>query len=119
MSQIRRIFFYGPHFEDFYFRREKGAQEKIDQVLSLISHVENVPKKFFKRVESTDGIFEIRVSYGPSAFRIFCFFETGRKLILLNGFIKKSIKTPGNELRMAVKLKNEYSLSVDSRSKNK
>lgn len=46
MERVRRILFFGEHFEDFYDSQEKGAQAKIDQVLNLIAHVENVPKKF-------------------------------------------------------------------------
>jgi len=116
MNSIRNIFFYGRHFEDFYKRRDNGAKEKIDRVLSLISYVENVPEKFFKRMEGTEGIFEIRISHGPSAFRILCFFDAGKRLILLNGFVKKSRKTPLNEIRTAEKLKKEYLTLLNSRS---
>jgi hypothetical protein len=36
MEPVRKILFFGKHFEDFYDRQAKGAQEKIDQVLNLI-----------------------------------------------------------------------------------
>ena len=108
MEPVRKILFFGEHFEDFYDRQAKGAQEKIDQVLNLIVHVENVPKKFLKHVENTDGLYEIRISFGHSAFRIFCFFDAERTLILLNGFMKKKKKISKNELLFAEKRKKEY-----------
>jgi phage-related protein len=40
--------------------------------------------------------------------RIFCFFETGKLVVLINGFQKKTQKTPKKEIAMALKLKAEY-----------
>ncbi|MDP2926947.1 MAG: type II toxin-antitoxin system RelE/ParE family toxin [bacterium] len=108
MEPVRKILFFGEYFEDFYDRHAKGAQAKIDQVLNLIAHVENVPKKFLKHVENTDGLYEIRISFRHSALRIFCFFDAERILILLNGFMKKKKKLPKNELLFAEKRKKEY-----------
>ncbi|MDR1973407.1 MAG: type II toxin-antitoxin system RelE/ParE family toxin, partial [Bacteroidales bacterium] len=53
-----------------------------------------VPEKFFKHLESTDGLYEIRIKTGSNIFRIFCCFDRGNLVILLNGFQKKSGKTP-------------------------
>jgi phage-related protein len=54
------------------------------------------------------GIFEIRVEVGSDIFRVFSFFDKGKLIILLNGFKKKSQKTPKNELELAEKLKKQY-----------
>lgn len=40
-------------------------------------------------MEGSDGLYEIRVSSGNNIFRIFCFFDEGQLVILLNGFQKK------------------------------
>ncbi len=53
-------------------------------------------------------IFEIRDEVGSNIFRIFSFFDKGKLIILLNGFQKKSKKTPKNELELAEKLKKQY-----------
>ena len=63
-----------------------------------------------KHIEGTDGLYEIRVEYGSDIFRIFCFFEKGDNVILLNSFKKKSQKNPRRELKLAEKLKKEYFL---------
>lgn len=59
-------------------------------------------------MEGTDGIFEIRVEVGNNIFRVFSFFDEGNLVILLNGFQKKTQKTPKNEIEFAEKLKREY-----------
>ncbi len=58
-----------------------------------------------------DGIFEIRVSSGNNIFRPDSyrdFFDEGQLVILLNGFQKKTQKTPTQELERAKKLKKQY-----------
>ena len=37
----------------------------------------------------TEGVYEIRIEYGGNIFRIFCFFVSGNKIVLVNGFQKK------------------------------
>ncbi len=59
-------------------------------------------------MEGTDGLYEIRVSSGNNIFRIFCFFDEGQLVILLNGFQKKTQKTPKSEIERAEKLKTKY-----------
>jgi phage-related protein len=56
----------------------------------------------------SSGIFENRVEVGSDIFRVFSFFDKGRLMILLNGFQKKTQKTPKNELELAEKLKKQY-----------
>jgi len=70
--------------------------------------LERVPSKYFSHMENTDGLYEIRVEVGSNIFRVFSFFDEGNLVILLNGFQKKSQKTPRNEIELAEKLKKEY-----------
>jgi phage-related protein len=67
-----------------------------------------VPDRFFKHLEGTDGIYEMRVKVGSDIYRIFCFFDQGQLIILLNGFQKKKDKTPRQEIIRAERLKKEY-----------
>jgi phage-related protein len=48
------------------------------------------------------------VEVGSNIFRIFCCFDKGRVVVLFNGFQKKTMKTPKDEIAMAVKLMKEY-----------
>lgn len=55
-----------------------------------------------------DGIFELRVRFGSDSSRIFYFFYAEQKIILTNGFIKKTTKTPAAELEKAKQYKQDY-----------
>lgn len=55
-----------------------------------------------------DGIFEIRAKQGSNITRILYFFFVGKKIILTNGFIKKTQKTPKNQIELAKKYRDEY-----------
>jgi phage-related protein len=59
-------------------------------------------------LENTDGLYEIRVQIGNDIFRIFCFFDEGKLIVLANGFQKKTQKTPQKEIDKALKIKAEY-----------
>lgn len=55
-----------------------------------------------------DGIFEIRAKVGSDISRVLYFFVIGKKIVLTNGFVKKTQKTPKNEIELAKKYRNEY-----------
>lgn len=55
-----------------------------------------------------DGIFEVRGKSGSDITRILYFFYCGGKIILTNGFIKKSQRTPREELKLAKKRRKIY-----------
>jgi len=74
----------------------------------LIGTIERVPIKFFKHLENTSGIFEVRVEVGKDIYRVFSFFDEGKIIVLINGFQKKSRKTPKGEIELAEKLKIQY-----------
>lgn len=108
MIMMRRIEFYKNFFMEFYQAQNTKFQQKIDFVLDMIQKIETVPVKFLKHIEGTKGLYEIRVSSGNNIARIFCFFDKGKLIILLHGFIKKKQKTPKKEIAIALKLMGEY-----------
>ncbi len=55
-----------------------------------------------------DGIFEIRAQQGSDISRVLYFFVIGKTVILTNGFIKKTQKTPPNEIATALKYRDDY-----------
>ena len=107
---------YRDYFWDFYEEQNKDVQRKIDWVVKLIEEVRMVPEKYFKHIESTDGLYEIRVQAGGDIYRIFSFFDEGNLIILLNGFQKKSERTPKGEIDRAERLRKEY---YNEKSKSK
>ena len=55
-----------------------------------------------------DGIFEVRAKQGSDISRVLYFFVVGRKVILTNGFIKKTQKTPSREIDRARHYRADY-----------
>ena len=105
---MRTTYVYGNEFWDFYYAQRTEVQDKIDWVIGLVRSLRMVPEKFFKHLEGTEGLFEIRIKVGSDIFRVFCFFDEGNLVILINGFQKKTDKTPKNEIDKAVRLKQKY-----------
>ena len=105
---MRTTYVYGNEFWTFYYAQKQEVQDKIDWIIGLVRTLRMVPDKFFKHIEGTDGLFEIRVKVGSDTYRIFCFFDEGNLIILLNGFQKKTEKTPKNEIDRAERLKQKY-----------
>jgi len=109
MSDFKRdIGFYEDHFKDFYLRQSLAVRKKIDWTLLVLKTTRIVPEKFLKHLTNTDGLWEVRISADNGIFRIFCFFDEGNLIILLNGFQKKTQKTPKNEIKKAERLKKQY-----------
>ena len=105
---VREIFYYKNYYLDFFNKQKPDVQKKFNWTLQLLATIDRVPEKYFKHMAGSSGIFEIRVEVGSDIFRVFSFFDEGKLIILLNGFQKKTQKTPQNELALAEKLKNEY-----------
>jgi phage-related protein len=108
MEIIRQIVAYKNYFLDFYNDQADVVQVKIEWTLNLIRVTKQLPEKYFKYLKGTQGLFEIRIEYGNSTFRVFSFFDKGNLIVLGNAFRKKSRKTPMKELEKAVKIKEEY-----------
>lgn len=112
MESRRQIIFYEHYFQDFYLEQSTKVRLKIAYVFSLIRTVQNVPEKFLKHLEGTEGLYEIRIEYESNIYRIFCCFDKGNLIVLFNAFQKKTQKTPIDEINMALKLKEAYFKSV-------
>jgi phage-related protein len=104
----RNIVTYGNYFRDFYLKLDDSVQGKIDYVFELVKSLDIIPKRFFQHLENTDGLFEIRIEFESNIYRVFCFFDEGNLVVLINSFQKKSQKTPKQELELAKKLKRQY-----------
>ena len=106
--KIRVVTFYKDYFFEFFVKQREKVQDKITWTLELIEQLEKVPETYLKHIENTDGLYEVRVKQGSDIFRIFCFFDKGKLIILANGFQKKTQKTPRKEIDKALKIKEEY-----------
>ena len=108
-------------FEVEYFEKEDGtypAEEiilsqdvkmraKLFRLLELLEEKGNTLREPYSK-SLDDGIFEIRAKQGNNITRVLYFFYVGNKIILTNGFVKKSQKTPPSEIALAKKYRAEY-----------
>ena len=107
-GKYRQIIFYKGYFQEFFTKQSEKVRAKFVWTLELIQEIERIPETYLKHIENTDGLYEIRVQRGSDIFRVFCFFDEGKLVILINGFRKKTQKTPKKEIKLALKIKLEY-----------
>ena len=93
---------------DFLDSLTEKEVEKVFFVLDLIETIDIVPRKFFKKLDSTDGIWEVRVRYANNIFRLLGFFDNKELVILNHAFTKKTQQIPKKEIEIAEQRKKEY-----------
>ena len=80
---------------------------KLSGILELLEEYGNqVREPYSKHLE--DGIFEIRGKIGNNISRILYFFYFEGRIILTNGFLKKTQKTPRQEIELAKKYRKDF-----------
>lgn len=108
MSIERQVVAYKNYFLSFYQEQPDNVQTKIEWVLNLIRVTRQIPEKYFKHLEGTKGLYEVRIEVSGNIYRIFSFFDKGNLVVLGNGFQKKTQKTPKQEIERALKIMEEY-----------
>ena len=105
---VREVIFFKNYFYDFFNQQTTKVQKKIDYVIDMVAYADRIPEQYFKHLQGTKGLYEIRIQLGSNAFRIFCCFDEDKLVVLFNGFTKKTDKTPKQELERAERIKEEY-----------
>jgi len=93
--------------DDFLEDLDDRSLSKVLAVFKLIETQERVPEQYLKKISGYE-LWEVRVGMGGKAFRFPCFWSKGSLIILTHGFVKKSQKTPGKELRKALAYKADW-----------
>ena len=94
--------------EEFLDSLNAKQVQKVLWVLRAVQELLRVPQQYFKKLEGRDDLWEVRAEFGGDAFRLLGFWDTGRLIILTNGFAKKTQKTPERELALAEQRKRDY-----------
>ncbi|MDH6342949.1 phage-related protein [Parabacteroides sp. PFB2-12] len=108
MKKVREVITYKEHFDKFFVKQPQKVRDKIIKVLDIIEQIDRIPSTYLKYIEGTNGLFEVRIQLANNIFRIFCFFDGGKLVVLLSGFQKKTQKTPAGEIKKAERLMTEY-----------
>ena len=93
--------------KDFLESLDTKMLAKMTRTISVLQ--ENGPalrEPYSKPIE--DGIFELRAKIGSDITRVLYFFFVGHRIILTNGFIKKTQKTPRTEIDKAKEFRKDF-----------
>jgi mRNA-degrading endonuclease RelE of RelBE toxin-antitoxin system len=111
---MRRKLIYSPEYMAFMQSANPRTREKLSYVISILETVTQLPAKFVKKLVDTD-FYELRVSVDNEV-RIILFsadnenINLASKVILLNGFVKKSTKDYDREIAKAVNILNNLNI---------
>ena len=93
--------------EEFILAQDSKMQAKIFKMLELLEEYGNLLGLPYSEYLD-DGIFELRIKLGTNITRVLYFFMEGNRIVLTNGFVKKTQKTPPNEIVLAKKHRDDY-----------
>ncbi len=93
--------------ENFLDSLPGKVAQKVVWVLNLVEDLERVPSHYFCKLTATDDIWEFRIKLGSNIYRVFAFMD-GNRVIVTNGFVKKTQKSPSNEIERAEDYKSDY-----------
>lgn len=108
-------------FEIVFYEKENGEEPAKEFILSqppkmrakLLRLLEmmrlngnELGEPYTKLLEN--GIYEIRAKQATNITRVLYFFEVGSRIILTNGFVKKTQKTPRREIDKAKQYREDY-----------
>ena len=103
--------------EDFIRSLDKKMMARKYGIIGILEEKGNLLREpYSKHIE--DGIFEIRAKFGSDISRVLYFFYIGRRIILTNGFIKKTQKTPITEIALAKKYRKDFISRMEGQNEN-
>ena len=85
---------------------KKMRAKMVRTIEALQNNGNDLREPYSKHLD--DGIFELRAKVGTDISRVLYFFFIGQRVILTNGFIKKTQKTPKKEINLAKKYRNDF-----------
>ena len=105
-AQAIRTIYRTPEFDEFYQALPDKVKVKFEYVFHVVQSVYNISTKFVKHLERTD-LYEMRVSVEANEYRTILFAVDhsnvieSTKILLLNGFLKKSSKDYKRQIEIA------------------
>lgn len=109
------------NFDIDFYRKENGScpveqfldsldskmRAKLLRTIELLQQNGNELREPYSK-SLGDGIFELRVKQATDISRVLYFFVVKHKIVLTNGFVKKTQRTPIKEIDLARKYKEDY-----------
>jgi len=107
---MKRIIYKSKAFEEFYSSLNERTKKKAEYILQIIQEEDIVSSKFVKKIISSD-FYELRIST-DNEYRVINLtmdndnFMNATKILLLNGFIKKSESDYSKQIIIAKNIMN-------------
>lgn len=86
---------------------EPKMRAKLYGLIGILQEKGNMLREPYSK-HLQDGIFELRCKCGSNITRILYFFYYGNKIVITNGFVKKSSKTPKKQLLIAKNSRSDF-----------
>lgn len=109
------------NYEVEFYEKENGEEPAKDFLLNLDTKMRAKMLRIIDLLEVNgpmvrmpysealgNGLFEIRIKQGTDIFRVLYFFTAGRKIILTNGFVKKTQRVSVREINLAQAYRQDY-----------
>ena len=107
MEPVRILVFFKTYFFDFYDIQAPKVKEKIDFGLYLLQFIKQIPSKHIGSTNE-NNLFYLRVKQGSNIYRLFFCYDDNKIVVVMNGFTKKTQKTPQKEIERAILIKKQY-----------
>jgi phage-related protein len=93
--------------EEFLDSLPSKVAQKVIWVLKLVEDLERVPPQYFCKLADTEDIWEFRIKLGSNIYRVLGFWDANQ-VVLTHGFIKKTQKTPPQEIDRAESYRKDH-----------
>ncbi len=93
--------------KEFIMSQDDKMKAKILGLIDILEEYGNQLREPYSKAIG-DGIFELRAKVGSDISRVMYFFYYEGRIILTNGFVKKTQKTPKSEIALAKKYKKDF-----------
>lgn len=100
--------------EKFIISLDIKMRAKMIGLLELLEEKGNLLREPYSK-PIRNGIFELRCKVGNNNTRVLYFFYCEGKIVLTNGFIKKTQKTPTEEIVLAERCRTDYTERLGKR----
>ena len=113
-SGIRELYF-SDEFTEFYEKLQDKVKAKFEHTMDIIRTEYVLNTKFVKHLENTD-LYEMRVSVNFNEYRTILFtvdndnIILSKRILLLNGFLKKSTKDYSKQIKVAKQILEDFEL---------
>ena len=114
------------NFTSFYYKTSSG-HSPVEEFINGLSP--DVQRKLFKKIEWLEEygqrltkphaekiskyIYELKVHREDVVIRVLYFFFSGNKIIFVDGFKKKTNKTPPKEIKLSEERRNDFLMKED------